>query len=100
MENSSKKIIDASLHAVDSAQGAFTELEREVEDRFAPVRDNLIKRFPVLFMLITTGGFVLVLFSMEAIFADWALLQNYPWVTLFIGIGILVATGTLYKKLS
>lgn len=100
MEQHSKKIIDASLDIVDSVQEVITEVESGMEQRLAPVRKNLIERFPVLFMLVTTGGFVLVLFSMEAIFANWLLLQNYPWVTLTIGIGILVATGTLYKKLS
>jgi len=100
MERGTKKILDASLDIVGSVQDVITEVENGMEERLAPVRKNLIARFPVLFMLITTAGFVLVLFSMEAIFANWALLQNYPWVTLGIGIGILVTTGTLYKKLS
>lgn len=100
MQRAPKKIIDSSLELANSVQEALNELEHEVEGKFLPVRENLIQRFPVLFMLVTTAGFVLVLFSMEAIFADWELLQNYPWVTLGIGIGILAATGTLYKKLS
>ena len=100
MKDSAKNIIDSSLDIVDSVQSVITEVENGMEQHFAPVRKNLIERFPILFMLITTGGFVLVLFSMEAIFADWFLLQEYPWVTLLIGISILVATGTLYKKLS
>jgi hypothetical protein len=100
MERGTRKIIDASLDMVDSVQEVITEVEHGMEERLAPVRKNLIERFPVLFMFITTAGFVLVLFSMEAIFADWVLLQQYPWVTLGIGVSILVTTGTLYKKLS
>ena len=100
MERHSKKIIDASLDIVDSVQEVITEVEHGMEQRIAPVRKNLIERFPALFLLVVTMALALVIYSMELIFAQWDWVVNYPWIALGIGVGILLATGTLYKKLS
>jgi uncharacterized membrane protein YcjF (UPF0283 family) len=100
MENGSKKIIDASLDIVDSLHDVITEVEQGMDQRLGPVRKNLIERFPALFLLTVTMGLALVIYSMELIFARWDWVQNYPWIALVIGISILLATGTLYKKLS
>jgi len=100
MDRSSQKIIDASLDIVESVHGVISEVEHEMEQRIAPVRKNLIERFPALFLLTVTMGLSLVIYSMELIFSQWAWVVNYPWIALGIGLSILLATGTLYKKLS
>jgi hypothetical protein len=38
--------------------------------------------------------------SIGLIFVRWDWVQNYSWTALVIGIGILLTTGTLYKKLT
>jgi len=100
MQHSSKKIIDASLDIVDSVHDVITEVEQGVEQRIAPVRKNLIERYPAIFLLTVTMGLSLTIYSMELIFVQWGWVQNYPWVALGIGVTILTLTGTLYKKLS
>ena len=100
MKETSKKIIDASLDIVDSVHDVISEVEHEMEERIAPVRKNALERWPALFLLVVTMGLSLVIYSMELIFAQWDWVVNYPWMALGIGISILLATGTLYKKLS
>ena len=100
MERGPKKIIDASLDIVDSVNDVITEVEQGMEDRIAPVRKNIVERYPAVFLLTVTMGLSLIIYSMELIFAQWDWVQNYPWIALAIGVVILTLTGTLYKKLS
>jgi len=76
---------------VQTAQGQF---ERIVERP-----RKTLERFPSLFLLLTTMGIVLVMFGFERFFDNIPFFHNNPTIMILLGLGILVFTGRLYKKL-
>ena len=98
-----KKVIDeindVSNTALDEIEQIVTSTEGKFEQVVQPIRDNILKRFPILFTLAVTFGLTWTLVGMEQIILKYEILQNNPTTILFLGIAILVATGTLYKKL-
>ncbi len=84
--------VDAVVETVD---GAVKSTEKLIE----PLRKTGFKRFPTLFMLLTTFGATATFFGMERVIADIVWLDAHPIAILVLGIAILVFTGRLYKKL-
>jgi uncharacterized integral membrane protein len=84
---------------LDTAESTIKHAGKGVDALAKPVRENALKRFPVLFTLLTTFGVVSTLYGFERIINDIPLLHNNPFSLLIIGVGILALTGTLYKKL-
>jgi hypothetical protein len=76
---------------------------KETESRFeataAPLRKAVFERFPILFILLTTFGVTAVVHSVDMLITQMVWLHERPLVLLCIGITVLMATGTLYKKL-
>lgn len=64
-----------------------------------PVRQSIIKRFPVLFALLVSFGATATFLGLEKIITRYQFLDNSPELILLLGITILVFTGKLYKKL-
>jgi len=95
----SEQLIKSAGGAADEFQSVVSETERSIDSKIAPVRKSLLKRFPTLFLLLVTFGATAVFFSIETIMKQSAWWSGHPWVTLAIGIGILVLTGRLYRKL-
>ena len=87
------------IKTVDDVQGVMKETEKSFEETLSPVRKGFVKRFPTIFLLMVTFGVALVFFSLEVILSRSAFVINHPWLAFLTGIGILVVTGTLYKKL-
>ena len=94
-----QEMMKATDEAVAVAQKAVEVTEQEIEKRVAPVREGLLKRFPVLSILAVTFGVTATLVGMEQLIVQNEWLYEHPTVVLSLGIGILVLTGTLYKKL-
>lgn len=69
-----------------------------VKDLFNP-RKNPFERFPLLFTLLATFGFVATLYGFEHIINEIELLVDHPLIMLGVGVVTLIFTGTLYKKL-
>lgn len=92
MKETVKDIAATVETVVEEVQTGF---EREV----APIRKSVLKRFPTLFLLAVTFGVSLVFYSIEIILSNNPFVTQHPWVTLGIGLLVLVATGTLYRKL-
>lgn len=85
--------------ALQTVEQVTQQAASEVDSYIAPVRQSVFKRFPVIFTLLVTFGVAATFYGFEMILARYQLLQQYPWLILSLGIGTLVATGTLYKKL-
>lgn len=62
-------------------------------------RQSAFQRFPLLFTLLTTFGFVATLYGFEHLLNRVDLLVENPFIMLGVGVLTLLLTGTLYKKL-
>lgn len=94
-----KNIISSVEKVVDDVGNGVKTIERTVETATTPARKSLIKRFPILFTLLVTFGVATTFLGFERIVSSIAYIDQRPWLMLFVGVGVLVATGTLYKKL-
>ena len=88
---------------VDETSATLSQAVQKTEEHFeevvAPVRKNVIKRFPVIFLLLVSLGFTATISGLEQLLLKINFLQSNPAVMLIIGIALLILTGTLYKKL-
>jgi uncharacterized membrane protein YphA (DoxX/SURF4 family) len=66
---------------------------------FQYARKHAFARFPLLFTLLGTFGVVATMYGFNGILENIPLLVNNPYISLIVGLVILVFTGTLYKKL-
>jgi uncharacterized integral membrane protein len=76
-----------------------TEIPNEVLHQLIEQRDNVFKRIPLLFTLLGTFGVALTFYGFQHIIAKIPMLADDPYITLGVGVLILLLTGTLYKKL-
>ena len=84
---------------IKSTEELIAAVQRGIEQEIQPVRKSIFKRFPTAFLLAVTFGVSLVFYSIEVILSQNQLVQERPWLTLGIGLLVLVITGTLYRKL-
>lgn len=75
------------------------ELEEHMVHRLAESRNNALNRFPLLFTLLTTFGIVATFYGFEHVIDNIDLLATNPALLLAVGLGSLILTGALYKKL-
>lgn len=92
--------------ATNFANNTFGSLEKKLEmttkelDAYVtPMRKSVLRRFPILFALLTTFGVASTFFAFEKILSQYEILNRYPWLILVIGVSTLAFTGSLYKKL-
>ncbi len=81
---------------------ALEQLERtmrEMNDFMHRRQRTVFGRFPLLFSLLATFGVAMVLYGIEHTLDKTPLFHDYPALSFFAGILILVFTGTLYKRL-
>ena len=95
----SDEVTVVAFSVADDAQEVVDEISGVIENTFAPVRDGLLKRYPALFLLAVTFGVSITFFGLDQVLSQSELFSGHPWLSLLFGIGILMATGTLYKKL-
>ena len=60
---------------------------------------SVFKRYPLTFTILILVGVVAVSEGVKHILLNMTFFDNHPWRLLFVGLVILIATGTLYKKL-
>ena len=90
---------DIVTKVLDTAETSMKYAEQEVHHLSMPVRQSVVRRFPILFTLLVTFGVASVMFGFERILDDIVFLHTHPFVMLFLGVLTLIITGTLYKKL-
>lgn len=78
----------------------ITNAEKRLVQKLADERNIAETRFPLLFGLLITFGFVSTLYGFEKLIDRNELLTNNPWILLGIGVLTLLVTGTAYKKLN
>jgi len=98
-EQPTKNEIEAALSALTRIEKLAREKGIAMDELAAPVRQTLLKRFPVLFLLLTTLGATAVFLSLENLLLQVTLFDEKPWLLFLVGVGILTVTGRLYKRL-
>lgn len=94
-----KEISSSVDDLVDTTEDTIKTFEHTVDSMAESTRKSLLKRFPTLFTLLVTFGVATTFLGFEQIVIRTPFLFSNPIIMLVIGVGILVLTGTLYKKL-
>jgi hypothetical protein len=77
----------------------FTDAEERIINKIIDERSRVETRFPLVFALMITFGFVSTLYGFEKLIDRVPLFVDKPWLLLGIGISTLLATGAAYSKL-
>lgn len=75
------------------------DIPKPLVTKLNQTKRGVFQRFPLLFTLLGTFGFVATLYGFEGIIDRIDLFSENPFILLGVGVVILVLTGTLYKKL-
>lgn len=78
----------------------FTDAEERIIRKIAMERDLVETKFPLVFGLLITFGFVSTLYGFEKLIDRVDLFSDKPWILLGTGILTLLVTGAAYKKLN
>ena len=70
-----------------------------VRGRLEKVRDSSFKRFPIIFILLSSFGLVATFYGFEKVIDGVPFFNENPMMILVTGIATLIITGSLYKKL-
>ncbi|MFZ2038975.1 MAG: hypothetical protein WAV11_03505 [Minisyncoccia bacterium] len=76
------------------------ELTNQLNSLFNQKGKSVFSRYPLTFALAVIFGFSMMSEGIKGIINYSSFLKENPLIMLFIGLLILVLTGTLYKKLS
>lgn len=99
MKKIADQVTESTLDVVDGVQQVISDTEHKIESSIKPVRKSIVRRFPTAFLLAVTFGVSITFYGIEQLLPQIYFLNGHPWISLLLGISILVATGTLYKKL-
>lgn len=88
---------EGKLASVEHFLGATAH---EAERTLLEYRKTAFQRFPILFAVLGLFGSVTTVFGVEQALLRIPFFAQHPFLTLMIGLLILVCTGALYKRLS
>ncbi len=71
---------------------------KSVDSYLEPARRNILQRYPILFSLAATVGVTATFLGLEQLIMSIPFFHQQPVIILLFGVGILVVTGTIYKK--
>ena len=89
---------DSLLQTIAEIESLATTAEEKFQQRLTPVRKSLIKRFPVIFLLLVTAGFAFVSFGIEEFLHSQAFLTKNPLLVFSVGLLLLIISGSAYKR--
>lgn len=69
------------------------------EKALANRRNTAVKKFPILFLLLSSFGLVATFYGFEKVIDTIPLFHENPSILLLCGLATLIVTGSLYKKL-
>lgn len=90
---------DDGMNTPETPVKKVIELEEHVVHRLTESRNNAVQKFPLLFTLLTAFGVVATFYGFEHLIDQSDLLSENPIILLTVGVGTLILTGALYKKL-
>jgi len=86
-------------YTLDGADSVSGEMKRTIETHVSPLRQSVLRRYPVLFSILGIFGVATTYYGFEKILSQYAVLQSHPWLILLLGLSVLTFTGHLYKRL-
>lgn len=78
----------------------FTDAEEKFIEKIVERRSKAVEKFPLVFGLFVTFGFVATLYGFEKLIDNIELFANNPWILLATGLVTLLVTGAAYQKLN
>jgi hypothetical protein len=75
------------------------ELTAKINKNFGEKSHSALSRYPLTFALLILFGVTLVTQGLKDLMLEIPFFQHRPLTMLFVGLLILIITGTLYKKL-
>lgn len=78
----------------------ISKAEKQIIKKISDEQKIVETKFPLLFGLMATFGFVSVLYGFEKLIDEVDFLINNPWILLLSGLFILFLTGAVYRKLN
>ena len=87
---------DSQLDILRHIERLTDEINR-IADR---VGRPVFKKYPITFAILVLFGVIAVSEGAKEILKSLGIFDGNPWVTLLFGLGILILTGRLYKKLN
>lgn len=91
---------ETATYVLNQADVVSGEVKKKIESNVAPIRGAVLKRYPILFSLLTVFGVATTYYAFEKILGQYEVLNDNPWLILALGIAILTFTGTIYKKMN
>lgn len=88
-----QKKIEEDIRILEAMGGSLTGTVKNV-------RDSTFKRFPFIFVFLSTFGLVATFYGFEKVIDQIDFFSDNPHMVLIAGVATLVLTGSLYKKLS
>jgi len=89
-----------TTYVLDTTDVISSEVKQTIESHVAPLRQSVLKRYPVLFSFLGIFGLATTYYGFEKILSQYDLLNQYPWLILGLGVAVLTFTGTLYKRMN
>ena len=74
-------------------------LSAKVNQIMADRTKSVFQRYPITFTLVVLVGVVAVSEGIKGVLESFGGFYDHPWYLLLAGLAILIATGTIYKKL-
>lgn len=90
---------DKLLRSVELLEVALAEAGVKIDAAVQPVRQTVLKLYPLLFAILVSTGVAATILGLERILLEVSLFDEHPWLLFACGIGILAITGRIYKKL-
>ncbi len=74
-------------------------LSNQINNFMAVKTRSVFRRYPLTFILLILVGVVAVSEGVKDIITHISFFDGHPWRLLIVGFVVLIATGTLYRKL-
>lgn len=98
--DSQADVLEKLAASVERLERTFDSVAHTTDKVVEPYRRSAARRYPVLFVISVTLGVSATFYGFERLLAGIEIFDQHPALILLFGLGVLVVTGTLYKKLS
>jgi len=93
-----KEVVDLGVIGASATATGLEKLHDLIEQRVAPTRKSIARKYPTLFTIVAVVGAVLTYYGLESLIAKSIFWSNHPGLILIIGLGLLFITGRLIKQ--